>query len=120
MLPPDPVSRLTFPRNTCVVTFVVRAFSRALSTILGVAERTRRGAIVRPSAASPAPVINRRRERDLFLSIKAKHVMSVLPVAVVGNDLVPFLRGRASDKRHDRFGLTHVENFVRNAGFDKD
>src|SRR5947209_6540917 len=39
-------------------------------------------------------------------------------VAVVRNDVVPFVGGRAGNKGDDGFGLAHVEDFVGHAGFD--
>src|SRR5207247_7083036 len=41
-------------------------------------------------------------------------------VAVVRNNLVPFVGRRASDKGNDRFGIAHVKDFVRHTGFDVD
>ncbi len=41
-----------------------------------------------------------------------------LLIAIVRNDVVPFLGGGTRNKGDDRFGFAHVEDFVRNAGFD--
>ena len=38
--------------------------------------------------------------------------------AIVGNDLVPLCGGGTRDKGDDWFGVAHVENLVRDAGFD--
>ena len=45
-------------------------------------------------------------------------LLLALRFAVVGNDIIPLSSGRAGDKGHDRFGVAHVEDFMRHAGFD--
>ena len=40
--------------------------------------------------------------------------------SVVGNDVVPLVGGRAGDECHHRFGVAHVEHFMRHARFDVD
>jgi hypothetical protein len=40
--------------------------------------------------------------------------------SVVRNNLVPLVGGRASDECDHRFGIAHVEYFMRHAGFDVD
>src|SRR5437868_4624515 len=45
-------------------------------------------------------------------------ILSSALVPIVGNDVVPLGGGRTGDKGDDWFGVAHVENFVRHAGFD--
>src|SRR3954467_12157164 len=40
--------------------------------------------------------------------------------AMVGNDVVPFFGGGASNESDDRFGVTHVKHFVGDAWLDVD
>src|SRR5437764_768110 len=40
--------------------------------------------------------------------------------AIVRNDVLPLVGGGAGDEGDYRFGVAHVENFVRHAGFDVD
>src|SRR3954467_5062681 len=37
---------------------------------------------------------------------------------IVWNDIVPLVSGRSGDESDDRFGVAHVEHFVRHAGLD--
>jgi hypothetical protein len=46
--------------------------------------------------------------------------VSPLLIAVVRNNIIPFLGRGADDKGHDGFGLAHVDDFVRHARFDVD
>ena len=39
-------------------------------------------------------------------------------IAIVGHDFVPLVGRRTRDKRDHGFGLAHIEDFVRHAGFD--
>lgn len=41
-------------------------------------------------------------------------------IAIVRNNFVPLLRGRAGDEGDDRFGLAHIKDFVGDARFDVD
>src|SRR3954470_22308249 len=41
-------------------------------------------------------------------------------VAIVRNDLVPLVSGRAGDECDHRLGIAHVEDFMRHAGLDVD
>src|SRR5207248_9879522 len=41
-------------------------------------------------------------------------------VPIARNDIVPLVGGGAGDEGDYRFGVAHVEDFVRHAGFDVD
>src|SRR5439155_3226296 len=43
---------------------------------------------------------------------------SVRLIAIVRNNVVPLVGGRAGDKSDDGFGVAHVEDFMRHAWFD--
>src|ERR1700730_12232323 len=45
---------------------------------------------------------------------------SALLIAVVRNNIIPFVGRGAGDEGHDRFRVAHVEDFVRHARFDVD
>ena len=55
-----------------------------------------------------------------FIAIDCVSKSSGLPVAVVRDDVVPFLGGGAGDEGDDGLGLTQIEDLVRHAGFDVD
>src|SRR5438874_644092 len=38
--------------------------------------------------------------------------------AIISSNVVPLVGGRARDECHDRFGVAHIKDFVRHAGFD--
>ena len=50
------------------------------------------------------------------MSRGARRSVSVLVIAVVRNNIVPFVGRRARYKRYDGFGITDIEDFVRHAG----
>ena len=41
-------------------------------------------------------------------------------MTIIRDDLVPLVSGRTGDEGHDRFGFTHVEDFMRHAWLDVD
>jgi len=56
--------------------------------------------------------------RSTFAGKTRLNLQVVLLVAVVRDNVVPFVGGGAGDKGHDRFGVAHVEDLVRHAGFN--